>query len=287
MPLVPSLVKDKLFFTFVLVIISIASVKCFYTLRRIQGRFREFERLGQTYDSDPDMALKFVSVAARAKHSATVIFVHGLGDTGYGWAPIAEMFSRDPALAHVKWVLPHAPVMPVTANMGAQMPSWFDIPSFDFKEEDEPGMLKSMRSLNELITTEVDSGIPAERVVLGGFSQGGAMSLLTGLTTERKLGGVVVLSGWLPLRDKFKVMASDHVKKLPIFWGHGRNDPLVRFQWGSASEKLGVAEVSQPPPSTRTTGLEFHGYSGVTHSTSEEELDDLRTWISKTIPQES
>ena len=82
----------------------------------------------------------------------------------------------------------------------------FDIPSFDFKDEDEPGMLKSMRSLNELITTEVDSGIPAERVVLGGFSQGGAMSLLTGLTTERKLGGVVVLSGWLPLKDKFKAV---------------------------------------------------------------------------------
>ena len=84
----------------------------------------------------------------------------------------------------------------------------FDIHSFDFSTEDEPGMLRTVRSLNELITAEVDAGIPADRIVIGGFSQGGAMSLLTGLTTERKLGGVVVMSAWLPLKAKFKAVSN-------------------------------------------------------------------------------
>ena len=88
-----------------------------------------------------------------------------------------------------------------------EMPSWFDIISFGFKsDEDEDGMLKTVRSLNELITAEVDAGIPADRIVLGGFSQGGAMSILTGLTIERKLGGIACLSGWVPLRHKFEAV---------------------------------------------------------------------------------
>lgn len=83
----------------------------------------------------------------------------------------------------------------------------FDIESFDFATDDEAGMLRTVGSLNQLITAEVDAGIPAERIVIGGFSQGGAMSLLTGLTTERRLGGVAVMSGWLPLKNKFKAVS--------------------------------------------------------------------------------
>ena len=99
--------------------------------------------------------------------------------------------------------------MRVTANGGMEMPSWFDILSFNFKreEEDEEGMNKTVYSLNKLIESELDElapSVPANRIVLGGFSQGGAMSLLTGLTSERKLAGVVCLSGWVPLRGKFK-----------------------------------------------------------------------------------
>ena len=107
-----------------------------------------------------------------------------------------------------------SPTMRVTANMGMEMPSWFDIISFGFKsDEDEDGMLKTVRSLNELITAEVDAGIPADRIVLGGFSQGGAMSILTGLTSERKLGGIACLSGWVPLRHKFEAVR--HVRYYP------------------------------------------------------------------------
>ncbi|TDL29642.1 Phospholipase/carboxylesterase [Rickenella mellea] len=233
-------------------------------------------------------SLRFLTVPPRTKHTATVIFVHGLGDTGAGWEPVAQMFGADNALSHVKWVLPHAPTMSVTANMGMEMPSWFDILSFGFNsEEDEPGMLKTMRSLNELVGAEVDAGMPASRIVLGGFSQGAAMSLLTGLTSERKLAGVVSLSGWLPLRAKFKSMASNCARSIPIFWGHGLDDPLVNFALGQASANFLKSEVGIPEASDgNPSGLKFKGYAGVPHSTSPQELEDVKGWLKTVLPKE-
>ncbi|KII95275.1 hypothetical protein PLICRDRAFT_97562 [Plicaturopsis crispa FD-325 SS-3] len=235
--------------------------------------------------------LKTLIVQPVVKHSATVIFVHGLGDTGFGWKPVADMFQSDPKCHHIKWVLPHSPTKPVTANMGMEMPSWFDIISFGFdSEEDSKGMLETVHSLNQLITAEVDSGIEPGNIVLGGFSQGATMSLLTGLSSERKLGGIVVLSGWLPLRDRFKAMAGPHARTTPIFWGHGLVDPLVRYQFGVDSvaylkAALGIPEA--PAASTgKPQGLDFRSYDGVGHSTNQKELDDLRAWLARALPIE-
>ncbi|KAH9939253.1 Phospholipase/carboxylesterase [Epithele typhae] len=233
--------------------------------------------------------LKFLTVAPLAKHTATVIFVHGLGDSGHGWKPVADMFAREPSLQHVKWILPHAPTMPVTGNAGSQMPSWFDI--YDFGSingrEDDDGMLKTAHALNQLITAEVDAGIAADRVVLGGFSQGGAMSLLTGITSERRLAGLAVLSGWLPIRMKAKAMISDRAKKLPIFWGHGKADPIVRFEVAQMSleflkKEMGINAVE--PDAVLGGGIEFHAYDGLPHSTVPEELDALQAFLQKTVP---
>ncbi|KAI0711048.1 Phospholipase/carboxylesterase [Cerioporus squamosus] len=234
-------------------------------------------------------ALKFLTVAPRAKHTATVIFIHGLGDTGAGWQPVAEMFARDSNLQHVKWILPHAPIAPVTANNGFRMPAWFDV--FEFgninAREDEEGILKTAHSLNQLITAEVDAGIPANRIVLGGFSQGAAMSLVTGLTTERRLAGLGVLSGWLPIRNKVKAMVSDHAKKLPIFWGHGKADPIVRFDRATLSleflkKELGISTVE--PENVLNGGIEFHAYEDLPHSADPEELEELKTFLKKVLP---
>lgn len=154
--------------------------------------------------------LKFLTVPAAAKHTATVIFVHGLGDSGHGWKPVADMFKTEPSLRHIKWILPHAPTIPITANMGMEMPGWFDIYSFGFKGvEDEDGMLQTVATLQTIINTEIEqSNISSDRIVLGGFSQGGAMSLLTGLTSkDHKLGGIVSLSGWLPMNAKVQAVS--------------------------------------------------------------------------------
>ncbi|KAJ6458628.1 Phospholipase/carboxylesterase/thioesterase [Mycena vitilis] len=229
--------------------------------------------------------LKFITVPALSRHTATVIFVHGLGDTGNGWKPVADMFKSD--LPHVKWVLPHSPSMSVTANGGMVMPSWFDILSFGFDtDEDQPGMLKTMHSLNQLITAEVDAGIPANRIVLGGFSQGAAMSLLTGLTAERKLAGLAILSGWLPLHGTFKAMASEHAGKIPIFWGQGAADPLVKPDLARRSADLVMQYLGTPvaPATSELKGLSFNSYPGVGHSTNEKELSDLKEWLKKALP---
>ncbi|TFL05819.1 Phospholipase/carboxylesterase [Pterulicium gracile] len=223
------------------------------------------------------VALKSLVINPVAKHTATVIFVHGLGDSGHGWAPLAQQFARDPRLQHVKWVLPHAVEMRVTANMGMVMPSWFDIKTFELEtQEVEPGMLRSSMALNKLISTEVDAGIDASRVVLGGFSQGGAMSLLTGLTGERTLGGLVVLSGWLPLNAKFKSMATDAVKRTPIFWGHGKADPLVKYQFAEASVKFLKEQLGVPISEDRLT---FKSYEGLEHSSDPQEIADVHSWL--------
>ncbi|KAF8897905.1 Phospholipase/Carboxylesterase-domain-containing protein [Infundibulicybe gibba] len=247
-------------------------------------------------ESMTTMALKFLTVPAITRHTATVIFVHGLGDTGNGWKPVADMFSNDSALQHIKWVLPHSPIRAVRANMGMEMPSWFDVYSFGLNvEEDENGMLESSRALHALITAEIDAGIPADRIILGGFSQGGTMSLLTGLTGERKLAGLAVMSGWLPLKSKFQAMASTHAATTPIFWGHGSADPLVKLQLGRDSTDFLVSVLGVPraPPSSATSasapttppkGLVWNVYEGIGHTTSQRELDDLRMWIRRIVP---
>ncbi|GJJ07254.1 hypothetical protein Clacol_001454 [Clathrus columnatus] len=234
------------------------------------------------------MALRYLVVKPRIQHTATVIFMHGLGDTGAGWEPVANMLQRDPNLGHIKWVLPHAPEKPVTLNGGMRMPAWYDIYSLGnlSKEQDEKGMLESVRKINELISKEIDDGLEASRIILGGFSQGGAMTLLTGLTTERRLGGLVVMSGYLPLADKIKAMITDHAKKLPIFMAHGDADPVVAFENAKATvnilNSLGFVDVA--PEKVAGPGIRFEVYSGLGHSADPTELKHLTAWLQTAIP---
>ncbi|XP_063615538.1 acyl-protein thioesterase 1-like [Penaeus indicus] len=141
-----------------------------------------------------------VVVNATAKHTATVIFLHGLGDTGHGWASAMAAIGSP----HIKFICPTAPVMPVTLNNGFRMPSWFDLKSLDVDgPEDSDGIKKARDGIHQLIEEEVKAGIPHERIMLGGFSQGGALALYSTFTHSRTLAGVIGLSCWLPLREEF------------------------------------------------------------------------------------
>ncbi|KAL0945649.1 hypothetical protein HGRIS_014803 [Hohenbuehelia grisea] len=150
------------------------------------------------------------------------------------------------------------------------------------------------RQLETLTPTHVpnhpaplEAGIDPGRIVLGGFSMGGAMTLLTGLSIKEQLGGLVVLSGWLPLRNKLKSMLSSHAKDVPIFWGHGADDPLVQLRWGKLSKdvltssEIGIPEALSP---SEGKGLSFNVYPGLQHSASDRELDDAKTWLKKVLP---
>ncbi|KAJ2219030.1 hypothetical protein GGF40_003025 [Coemansia sp. RSA 1286] len=224
------------------------------------------------------MSLSTVIVNARKAHTASVIFIHGLGDSGYGWKPVAEMLS--PSLPHVKFVLPNAPEQPVTLNGGFRMPSWYDIKSLNkiANDEDESGMNASMIKINQVIRAELDRGIPAERIVLGGFSQGGAMTLYTGLQTEYRLGGLVVLSGYLPLRERLLSRATDVSKRIPIFQGHGQIDEVVLYQYG---------QMTQEALKKSGYNVEFNSYDYMGHSSCNEEIDDLKDFLEKAIPENS
>ncbi|KAJ2509701.1 hypothetical protein GGI11_003122 [Coemansia sp. RSA 2049] len=217
-------------------------------------------------------------VRARSTHTASVIFIHGLGDSGHGWVPVAQILSQ--SLPHVKFIMPHAPEQAVTVNGGFRMPSWYDIKSLEkiAGDEDEAGMNASMMKINDLIRSEVDAGIPANRIVLGGFSQGAALTLFTGLQSERRFAGLAVLSGYLPIRDKILTRATDASKKVPVFQAHGTADEVVMFQYG---------EMTSEVLKKNGYNVDFRTYRHMGHSTCNDEIKDLGQFLSKQLPEQS
>jgi predicted esterase len=178
-----------------------------------------------------------IVIQAQGKHTATIIVCHGLGDSGAGWVFLAEQFLQQKKLEQVKFIFPNAPSIPITINGGMRMPGWYDITSLNSidRGEDEVGVTQSKGYLHGLIRQEIAAGIPSERIVLGGFSQGGAMSLIAGLTCPQKLAGVFGLSSYLLLQNKFESMArvsGDANLKTPVFLGHGNADPVVKYEFG-------------------------------------------------------
>lgn len=213
------------------------------------------------------------------RHTATLIMLHGLGDTGNGWAPVAPELN----LNHVKWVFPTAPTRPITVNYGSKMPGWFDIDHLDeeaframmngHKGFDPEGTNEAISYVTDLIAKEVESGIPANRIVVGGFSQGGHIALRTALQHPVKLAGCAALSTWLE-PSPFEIPAAN--LNLPIFYGHGTFDPLIPAPIAQASNKVlegrGIANV------------EFKMYPGMGHSSCPQELQDLKKFLLKTLP---
>ncbi|KAF3352931.1 Eukaryotic translation initiation factor 2A [Verticillium dahliae VDG1] len=197
---------------------------------------------------------------APGRHTATVIFAHGLGDTGHGWASAVESWRRRQRLDGVKFILPNAPMIPITANGGMAMPGWFDLSVIDGsveslrQNEDDAGVRVSTGYFHGLIQAEVDAGIPSDRIVLGGFSQGGAMALFPGLTAPVKLGGIVGLSCWLLLSNKFGDEVKDEAKAL-----------------NRDTKKLGF-------------DVTLKIYPGMPHSACPEELDDVEAFLRARLP---
>ncbi|KAJ7171875.1 lysophospholipase I [Mycena crocata] len=233
----------------------------------------------------------FIKVPSK-NHSATVILVHGLGDSGFGMQSLASQLQSD-ALSHCQFLLPHAPTRAITANGGHRMPAWFNLFSFNPpSEDDEAGMLESLASIESLIQNEIDSGIDPSRIVIGGFSQGATMSLLTGMVSSKQLGGVAVLSGRLPLRDKvgkyprLKELASPHAASVPIFWGHGSADPMISHSLGKQSADFLTSTIGVPsaPNTGEAKGLTFKTYNGMSHSIAPAEIKDLGAWLKQILP---
>jgi phospholipase/carboxylesterase len=204
---------------------------------------------------------------------ATVIVLHGLGADGNDFVPIAQELDLA-AVGPVRFVFPHAPVIPVTINNGYRMRAWYDILGMDLVlQEDEAGLRLSQGAVEELLAREKKRGMPAGRIVLAGFSQGAAMSLLTGLRHKERLAGIAGLSGYLPLAQSTATERSDANALTPVFMGHGQHDNVVDVERGKTSREV-----------LRALGyeVEWHEYP-MAHSVCMEEVGDLNRWLLKVL----
>jgi len=218
-------------------------------------------------------------IPAVTKHTATVIMAHGLGDSGAGWVSLAENWRRRQKFDEVKFVFPNAPTIPISVNFGMTMPGWYDIISFENlqAQQDEVGILRSQSYFHDLIKKEIDGGIPSDRIVLGGFSQGGAMSIFSGVTSRYKLGGIFGLSCYLLIHSKIQSFIPPDNANLqtPIFMGHGDADPLVKPEWGQETAKV-----------LKDWGYKVNlkMYRGLQHSADPDEIEDLENYLEERIP---
>ncbi|KAG6579848.1 Acyl-protein thioesterase 1 [Phytophthora cinnamomi] len=221
-----------------------------------------------TTDADNNIVL------SPEKPSAAVVFLHGLGDTGHGWSDAMAMLAK--GLPHIKFVLPTAASMPVTLNMGMRMPAWYDIKSLARVNGDNADGIDASRDrVLSIIEKEVAAGIPLSRIVLGGFSQGAALSLFSGYQGKTVLGGIVAMSGYLPRSGSFQF--APETADVPLLMCHGEQDPVVRFDYGKMSkEKLEAAGVKD---------VEFHTYPDMEHGACMEELDDVTKWLQRVVPE--
>jgi lysophospholipase-2 len=212
-----------------------------------------------------------VSPRNEAEQSGLVVISHGLGDTAEGFADVAEQFASQ--FPWLKIILPTAPTQKVTMNMGMSMPSWYDIVGLDERSNENcAGIEESQARISQILQKEHEAtGLPYSRMVLCGFSQGGALSLFTGLQLETSLAGIVVMSGYLPAASKLKLKQTD----TPVWHGHGKMDPLVQY---------GMAEKTK----SKLTEMGLKNYSlnsyPIPHTVSPSELGDVMKVLKEILP---
>jgi phospholipase/carboxylesterase len=220
--------------------------------------------------------LETIEVETAPKPNAAVIWLHGLGADGHDFEPIVpELVSR--GARAWRFVFPNAPVRPVTLNNGMRMRAWYDIVGLDRRAaEDVAGFKDSDTKVRELIAREVGRGIPAHRIVLAGFSQGGAVSLYSAPRLAEKLAGVMALSCYLPRESTFDAERAHANDATPIFMAHGQADGTVPMMLGVKSRDSLMA---------RGYPVEWHEYP-MAHAVCAEEVADIRQFLFRVLPQE-
>ncbi len=181
--------------------------------------------------------LPCVEIEPRSTARAAVIWLHGLGADGHDFVPLVPELEL-PDDPPVRFVFPHAPRIPVSINMGMVMPAWYDIRDLDPRSRHDPeGIARTQGHVERLIAREKQRGVPAERIVLAGFSQGGAMALHVGLRHAERLAGIVALSSYLVAADALEREAAAANRDVPILWVHGLHDPMVAYDRGVQSAR--------------------------------------------------
>ena len=224
--------------------------------------------------------LAHLTIETAPNPTASVIWLHGLGADGHDFEPIVPQLGLPDALP-VRFIFPHAPPIPVTLNGGYIMPAWYDIKQNDLGiEHDSTGIRNSAKDIQVLLEQEVMRGIPSNRIILAGFSQGAAMALHVGLRQAEPLAGLIVLSGYLLMPEQTDQFADQLVptsaptsNSAPLFMAHGVHDPVVPFSLGEHArrtiESLGYA-------------VQWHSYP-MEHNVCPEEIGHIGTWINTVL----
>ena len=244
---------------------------------------------------DTTAPVAVISPVSVDEHTATVFFMHGLGvsfvrvsslsspftlpaqDSCHGWAQAVIQFMC-PVMPHARFVLPTAPTVPVTLNQGYPCPAWYDITSLevDRSQQECQGLDASRHYIQQLMNDEVVAGVPYSRHVVAGFSQGGALSLFTGLTTTPPVAGIGCLSGYLPRAEEVKATFPQSVKHTPVWFAHGDSDEVVKPDWGKGSceavKEMGVESVQHKT------------YRHMAHEALPEELEEFSAWLAGVLP---
>jgi phospholipase/carboxylesterase len=205
---------------------------------------------------------------------ASVVLLHGLGADGHDFESLVPEL-RLPGESAIRWVFPHAPVRPVTLNGGMRMRAWYDILGLDRRAvQDEAGIRESASTAAALVRREGERGVRSDRVVLAGFSQGGAIALFAGLRHPERLAGILALSTYLPLDATLADEAHPANAAVPVFQAHGRFDDIVPLALGQRTREL---------LSSRGYDVDWRTYP-MPHSLSAEEVGDMSTWLLKVLP---
>lgn len=205
----------------------------------------------------------------------SVIWLHGLGADGHDFEPVVPMLGLE-EIADTRFIFPHAPVRPVTLNAGMLMRAWYDIKGMNVsRDQDEEGIEQSAGLVRGLIEREIDRGIPASRIVLAGFSQGGAIAAHVAPRYPLKLAGLMVLSGYLLFPERLADELHSSNSGTPVFVGHGSMDPMVPIAMGrDLADRFRTLKIP----------VEWHEYM-MPHSVNEQELQDIGAWLRARLPR--
>jgi len=225
--------------------------------------------LSTNFGETMDTPLQVVRLEPAAPADASVIWLHGLGADGHDFEPIVPEL-RLPSAHRIRFLFPHAPIRPISINAGMEMRGWYDITDQSLEREvDAGGIRESARAVQRLLDDEIAAGIDSRRIVLAGFSQGGAIALHLGLRYAHALGGILALSTYLPLADHLADEAAPVQQATPIFIAHGTRDPLVPEQLGNhAADTLRAAGYA----------VTYETYP-MEHAVSAAEIADIAAWL--------
>jgi phospholipase/carboxylesterase len=213
--------------------------------------------------------IEHIELNTGADPKGTVIWLHGLGADCWDFVPVVKELGLPPDLP-LRFIFPQAPSRPITINNGQVMPGWYDISMAELQRKpDEAGVRLSQAAIEQLIAREIGRGIAADKIVLAGFSQGGAIALQTGLRYRDALGGIMALSTYLTLDDSLATEATIANANIPILMAHGTQDPVI---------PLTLAQSSRAKMAARGYKIEWREYP-MPHSVCMEEIEDIGAWI--------